>query len=92
MLASIGSPVPVVGFLAHDPAGAQGLWAGVMTRRFAGSDLVRSTRAIAESVLTSWPALIPAATPDAGAGGSWPARARLASRNQRRRPWKAVRS
>ena len=48
MLASIGSPVPVVGFLAQDPAGAQGLWAGVMTRRFAGSDLVRSTRVIAE--------------------------------------------
>jgi hypothetical protein len=70
VLASIGSPVPVVGFLAHDPAGAQGLWAGVMTRRFAGSDLVRSTRAIAESVLTTWPALIPAPTPDVGAGGS----------------------
>jgi len=59
VLASIGSPVPVVGFLAQDPAGAQGLWAGVMTRRFAGSDLVRSTRVIAESVLASWPALIP---------------------------------
>jgi len=68
VLASIGSPVPVVGFLPYDPVGAQGLWAGVMTRRFAGSDLVRSTRAIAESVLASWPALVPA-TP-AGAGGS----------------------
>ena len=32
-----------------------------MTRRFAGSDLVRSARAVAESVLASWPALIPAA-------------------------------
>jgi len=70
VLASIGSPVPVVGFLAHDPAGAQGLWAGVMTRRFAGSDLIRSTRAIAESVLASWPSLIPAVTPAAGPDGS----------------------
>jgi len=67
-LASIGSPIPVVGFLAQDPAGAQGLWAGVTTRRFAGSDLVRSTRVIAESVLASWPALIP--VPAAPAGGS----------------------
>jgi len=70
VLASIGSPVPVVGFLAHDPAGAQGLWAGVMTRRFAGSDLVRSTRAIAESVLASWPSLIPAPAPAAGEDAS----------------------
>ena len=40
-----------------------------MTRRFAGSDLVRSARAIAESVLAAWPELIPARdgpTRDAG--------------------------
>ena len=42
VLASIGSPAPVIGFVAHDPAGAQGLWAGELTRRFAGSDLVRA--------------------------------------------------
>ena len=41
-----------------------------MTRRFAGSDLVRSTRAVAESVLTSWPELIPAATPASAQGAS----------------------
>ena len=70
VLASIGSPVPVVGFLAYDPAGAQGLWAGVMTRRFAGSDLVRSTRATAESVLASWPSLIPSPAPAAGEDAS----------------------
>lgn len=64
VLASIGSPVPVLGFLAHDPVGAQGLWAGVMTRRLAGSELVRSARSIAESVLATWPALIPATTPE----------------------------
>ena len=41
VLASIGSPAPVIGFVAHDPAGARGLWAGELTRRFAGSELVR---------------------------------------------------
>ena len=70
VLASIGSPVPVVGFLPDDPVGVQGLWAGVMTRRFAGSDLVRSARSVAESVLTSWPSLIPAVTPASGPGGA----------------------
>jgi hypothetical protein len=59
VLASIGSPAPVVGFVAHDPAGARGLWAGELTRRFAGSDLVRSVRATAEAVLTGWPELLP---------------------------------
>ena len=62
VLASIGSPVPVVGFVAHDPAGARGLWAGELTRRFVGSDLVRSVRGTAESVLSTWPELL-AATP-----------------------------
>ena len=42
-----------------DPAGAGGLWAGELTRRFAGSELVRSVRAIAESVLAGWPELLP---------------------------------
>jgi len=70
VLASIGLPVPVLGFLPFDPVGAQGLWAGVMTRRFAGSDLVRSVRSVAESVLTSWPSLIPAVTPASGPGGA----------------------
>ena len=65
MLASIGSPAPVVGFVARDPAGARGLWAGELTRRFAGSDLVRTARATAESVLAAWPELVPVA-PEAG--------------------------
>ncbi|HYN73578.1 MAG TPA: hypothetical protein VES60_13845 [Nakamurella sp.] len=60
VLASIGSPAPVVGYLAHDPAGAQGLWAGQLNRRFAGSDLLRSVRAVAGSALATWPSLIPA--------------------------------
>ena len=67
VLASIGSPAPVVGYLAHDPAGAQGLWAGQLNRRFAGSDLLRSVRAVAESALATWPSLIPAASAPARA-------------------------
>ena len=35
---------------------------GVVTRRLAGSDLVRSARSVAESVLATWPALAAAAT------------------------------
>ena len=58
VLASIGSPAPVIGFVARDPAGARGLWAGELTRRFTGSDLVRTARATAESVLATWPELV----------------------------------
>ncbi len=65
VLASIGSPVPVLGCFAQDPAAAQALWAGVVTRRLAGSDLVRSARSVAEAVLATWPSLAAAA-----AGGS----------------------
>lgn len=59
VLLSIGSPVQVVGWLAQDPAGAQALWDGRWSRRLAGSDLVRSARTVAESVLATWPALLP---------------------------------
>ena len=75
VLASIGSPAPVVGFVADDPAGARGLWAGELTRRFAGSELVRSVRATAESVLATWPDLTPATptVPAAAGDGAAPA-------------------
>jgi len=72
VLASIGSPAPVIGFVARDPAGAGGLWAGELTRRFAGSELVRSVRATAESVLAGWPELLPrtpTVSPGNGDGG-----------------------
>jgi hypothetical protein len=71
VLASIGSPAPVIGFVAHDPTGARGLWAGELTRRFAGSELVRSVRATAEAVLTGWPELLPP-TPAVPAAGTEP--------------------
>ena len=71
VLASIGSPAPVIGFVAHDPAGARGLWAGELTRRFAGSDLVRSVRGTAEAVLAGWPELAaPRAPVNEGDGNS----------------------
>ena len=69
VLASIGSPAPVIGFVARDPAGAGGLWVGELTRRFAGSELVRSVRATAESVLAGWSELLPAPPPEAVGDG-----------------------
>ena len=72
VLASIGSPTPVVGFIARDSAGARGLWAGELNRRVAGSELVRSARRTAESVLVTWPALTPAASPDLAPAGVLP--------------------
>jgi hypothetical protein len=59
LLASIGSPAPVLGFWPHDPPAARGLWEGQLTRRLAGSSLLRSARSIAETALATWPQLIP---------------------------------
>ncbi len=61
MLTTVGSPVSVAGFFAVDPAGAKALWAGEVTRKLAGSELIRSARSIAERVIAWWPQL--AATP-----------------------------
>ena len=55
VLDSVGSPVPVAGAVAWDPRSAAALWAGTVTRRLAGGELIRSTRALAESVMTRWP-------------------------------------
>lgn len=66
MLTAAGIPVPVAGYIAEDPAGAQGLWDGQVTRRVAGSELVRSARALAETVIGWWPHLaVPEPTPTA---------------------------
>lgn len=70
VLASIGSPAPVLGCFVHDPAAAQSLWAGVVTRRLAGSELVRSARSVAESVLATWPSLAATATGSIGSDSS----------------------
>lgn len=55
VLDSVGSPVPVVGAVAWDPRSASALWAGVVTRRLAGGELIRSTRTLAELIMTRWP-------------------------------------
>lgn len=55
VLDSVGSPVPVAGAVAWDPRSASALWAGSVTRRLAGGELIRSTRALAESIMIRWP-------------------------------------
>ena len=56
---SIGSPVPVAGFLRARPGRRRRRCGrGEVTRRLAGSDLVRSARSLAETVLGWWPALV----------------------------------
>lgn len=63
LLASIGSPAPVAGFIPEDRQGAADLWAGVVTRRLAGSELMRAVRQLAEQVLRLRPDLLAAAVP-----------------------------
>jgi len=63
MLAAAGSPVPVAGFLARDPAGAQRLWSGEVTRKLAKSELIGSARSLAETVIGWWPQLAGRAAP-----------------------------
>ena len=63
LLASIGSPAPVAGFVPTDPRGAADLWAGPVTRRLAGSELLRATRTLAEEILTVRPDLWTPTTP-----------------------------
>lgn len=59
VLASVGCPAPVLGFVAHDPRAARALWAGRVTRALAGSELVRSVKTVAGQVLATWPTLMP---------------------------------
>lgn len=59
MLAAAGSPVPVVGFFAHDPSGAARLWAGEVTKKLARSELIGSAQALAETVISWWPEFSP---------------------------------
>jgi hypothetical protein len=71
MLAAAGSPVPVAGFFARDPAGAGRLWAGEVNRKLARSGLISSARSLAETVIGWWPQLAghdDAATPAPAAG------------------------
>lgn len=58
MLDAAGSPVPVAGVYAEDPAGIALLREGQLTRRLVGSDLLRSARGLAQTVLSWWPQLV----------------------------------
>ena len=55
------STIPVLGFLAEDTRGVAGLRAGELSRRLLGSELIRSARTLAETLLDWWPELTPAA-------------------------------
>lgn len=61
LLASIGSPASVAGFIPEDRQGAADLWAGAVTRRMAGSDLMRAARQLAQHLLNTHPDLAEAA-------------------------------
>lgn len=58
VLEAAGSPVPVAGLFAEDPAAIALLREGVATRRLLGSDLVRSVQSVTENVLGWWPQLL----------------------------------
>jgi hypothetical protein len=57
VLDAAGSPVPVAGYVAEDPAAAAALWGGPVTKTLARSELVRSAGTLAETLLAWWPEL-----------------------------------
>jgi len=63
LLASIGSPAPVVGVFTHDPLAAAALWAGPVSKKLSKSGLLRSGHELAIRIRGLWPELIPACLP-----------------------------
>ncbi len=57
MLDAVGSPIPVAGVLATDPAAAEALRTGEIRRGLDRSDLIRSAAELAGTLLTWWPQL-----------------------------------
>jgi hypothetical protein len=55
VLTSIGSPVPVVGAFAYDPAAAALLWQGQVTKKLARSALIRSGEQLVGQLCRLWP-------------------------------------
>jgi hypothetical protein len=55
LLESIGSPAPVVGVFAHDPAAAAALWEGPPTKKTTKGPLVRSAEKLVASMWQLWP-------------------------------------
>ena len=68
MLDAAGSPVPMAGFLAHDPKGAAALWDGVPGKKLEKSALLASTRTLTQTLLSWWPELQGAASGQAASG------------------------
>jgi hypothetical protein len=59
------STIPVAGFLADDSRGLDGLLAGGMTRRLMDTDLLRSAKTMAETLLGWFPELVAMSAPSA---------------------------
>jgi len=79
LLGAAGLPIDVLGVFADDPDGLAGLRAGGLSRRLLGSELVRSGKALVETVLSWWPELVlpstgsPSTMPPWTAGAAAPA-------------------
>jgi hypothetical protein len=61
LLASIGSPVPVIGTVPTDPAGAAALWSGPSSRRLVRAPIIAAGRSITGRLRAHWPELTEAA-------------------------------
>jgi hypothetical protein len=85
VLEAAGSPIPILGVFAEDPAGAAALAAGQLSRRLLGSELIRSGRSLAEKALTWWPQLLtdPDRTELTGRSGAEPLGESVAGRQVR---------
>jgi hypothetical protein len=57
LLASVGSPIPVLGPFADDPAGATALWAGQLSSRVLRRPMFASARAVVDRLRAVWPEL-----------------------------------
>jgi len=69
LLEAVGSPVPVLGVFAEDPAAVAALRGRQLTRKLLKTELLRSARTLAESLLAQCPQLMP---PPAGPAPSRP--------------------
>lgn len=67
MLQAAGSPIPVAGVAAVDPAGADQLRSGQVSKRVSGGDLVKSAQELAATLRSWWPHLLVA--DDSGGSG-----------------------
>ncbi len=55
LLESIGSPAPVVGVFRHDPASAELLWSGPLSKKLTKSPLLKSGERLVTDLWRLWP-------------------------------------